>query len=492
MQIWIQNRSLAASKHAIRRVAVLLTSCIAMTAIADAQTSGSSCDCIWNSSFSAITVHPLTNGSFGQIAFDGNCDLLVAGARSRAIYKVDHLSGAVSTLASNFAHAVTCVLYRRSDGLVYGATGDLLGGRIFRVNRDGAVTFLTFDPGLYLSMALAPDSFGPFANQLIISRYPGRVIAFDPDTLSVTELAETLGNISGLVFDRAGFLYAANNSQGTIQVLWPDGTFTDPVHFGPVISGLAIDPLGSRLFVVAGNKIQQASLEDSAVKSLGAGPYAGDIRSLGLLVDAGGHLLVKNSSNSNAVIDFVTVNAVPSAIARLRSLFAASPDETNLYVLALNSASATVILDGSQSSDADNEPLQFAWHVDGETNVLATCAVTTNQFTIGAHTIKLIVSDGHDTAKADVNFEVISPATAVRKLAQLLEQANLGTKNKQPLVASLNAAISSFDGDNLNAALNQLSAFENKVRAQMGGSNPDLAAQLIGAAEQILAVVGEP
>jgi len=50
----------------------------------------------------------------------------------------------------------------------------------------------------------------------------------------------------------------------------------------------------------------------------------------------------------------------------------------------------------------------------------------------------------------------------------------------------LQSAISSFDKMNLSAAANQLNAFENKVRAQVARTNPQLAALLLAQADDII------
>jgi len=175
----------------------------------------------------------------------------------------------------------------------------------------------------------------------------------------------------------------------------------------------------------------------------------------------------------------------PVASANVSPLFAISPNETNLFILSPNNADATVVLDGSQSSDEDNDPLQFSWYADGQTNALATGALATNQFAVGPHTVQLVVSDGHDTATAQVSFEVITPATAVGQLMLLVDEANPGSRNKRPLLATLSAAMSSFDGGSPTAALNQLSAFQNKVCAQVAPWNPALASELIAASQRI-------
>ncbi len=152
-----------------------------------------------------------------------------------------------------------------------------------------------------------------------------------------------------------------------------------------------------------------------------------------------------------------------------------------------NGINATVILDGSRSSDPDGDPLQYIWYAEGAP--VATGVVAHPVLPVGTLTIALVVNDGRFSATNAVAVEVITPATAVSRLVLLVENADLGTRNSQPLLAALLAARSAFDRGNFTVALNQLSAFQNQVRAQIAPRNPALADQFITAAQRIIAVV---
>ena len=69
-------------------------------------------------------------------------------------------------------------------------------------------------------------------------------------------------------------------------------------------------------------------------------------------------------------------------------------------------------------------------------------------------------------------------------------EASLGSRNQQPLLATLSAAMSAFDRGDFKAGVNQLSAFQNQVRAQVAPWNPALAGELITATQKISEVVG--
>jgi hypothetical protein len=68
----------------------------------------------------------------------------------------------------------------------------------------------------------------------------------------------------------------------------------------------------------------------------------------------------------------------------------------------------------------------------------------------------------------------------------LVENSDLGAKAKQPLFVTLTAASASFDRGNIISGSNQLTAFQNKVRAQVARVDSALANQLIHTAQQII------
>jgi len=85
-----------------------------------------------------------------------------------------------------------------------------------------------------------------------------------------------------------------------------------------------------------------------------------------------------------------------------------------------------------------------------------------------------------------VYIEIIITATAVTPLLSQVTSTNLGEKYERPLLTSLSAAADSFARGNFTVSLNQLMAFQNKVRAQIAPWNPTLAAELIEAVQEII------
>jgi hypothetical protein len=160
------------------------------------------------------------------------------------------------------------------------------------------------------------------------------------------------------------------------------------------------------------------------------------------------------------------------------------PNIDSESVIALDDSTACVILDGSASSDPDNDPLTFTWSVDG-TNV-ATGPVVTNCLSRGCHTITLTVSDGQASSSCESRICVITACEAVEQCITLVNNTPIARKNKRPLIASLKAACASFDRGNFTSGMNQLEAFQHKVNAQVGRSDPAAAAAFNACAQRII------
>jgi hypothetical protein len=194
-------------------------------------------------------------------------------------------------------------------------------------------------------------------------------------------------------------------------------------------------------------------------------------------------------STSAVATVFITVRSVNDApLARIEvSPLTQVLGITNKVVVAAVCGDATVILDGSASSDADGDPLTSEW-TEG-TNSLGSTAIVTNQFAIGTHEISLTVNDGALTNMANEIVEVVSPAQGLGIIIAYIEETDLGRRNGRPLIASLKAAAASFEDCHPIPGVNQLEAFQNKVRAQIAPLDEELAAKLIEAAQQIIDAV---
>jgi hypothetical protein len=170
----------------------------------------------------------------------------------------------------------------------------------------------------------------------------------------------------------------------------------------------------------------------------------------------------------------------------------ADASATRSPVISANGINATVILDGSRSTDADQDLLQYEWLSTLNSQLstpLASGVVATSVLPVGAHPILLVVSDGFFASTNPVTVEVITTAQAVERLLALVEVRGLRV---QPLRASLEVALASIQRRNAHSAINQLEAFQNKVRSQVAGQAAVLAATLLAAAQAIIDALAPP
>ena len=85
---------------------------------------------------------------------------------------------------------------------------------------------------------------------------------------------------------------------------------------------------------------------------------------------------------------------------------------------------------------------------------------------------------------------VISSAQAVEILMVMVLDSDLSSRPQQPLLVTLKAALGAFERGDTTPGMNQLGAFENKVKAQVAPTDPALAQQFIDAAQVILGALG--
>ncbi|HEV2434713.1 MAG TPA: hypothetical protein VG077_01825, partial [Verrucomicrobiae bacterium] len=156
---------------------------------------------------------------------------------------------------------------------------------------------------------------------------------------------------------------------------------------------------------------------------------------------------------------------------------------TSPLVISLNNSNATVVLDGSLSSDPDGDSLQYYWFETNAVAPVATGVVAVVILPVGTNSITLSVSDGLATNQQTIAVEVITTAQAVQRLMGLV---STDVARAQSLAATLSAAIESIDRSNPTAAINQLQAFQNQITAQVAPLDPTLAGTLINDAQTII------
>jgi hypothetical protein len=142
---------------------------------------------------------------------------------------------------------------------------------------------------------------------------------------------------------------------------------------------------------------------------------------------------------------------------------------------------ATVVLDGSRSSDPDGDPLKYTWWLDSD--ALATGMVAVAHLPAGHPVIALVVDDGLARSTNVITVAVLTPAQAIERLMSAITAS---VPRSQPLLATLRAALASVNRGDPTPAVNQLQAFQNKVRVQVSPLDPALAQTFIQAAQTII------
>jgi hypothetical protein len=167
----------------------------------------------------------------------------------------------------------------------------------------------------------------------------------------------------------------------------------------------------------------------------------------------------------------------------------AEASATQPVVISSNATDAQVLLDGTRSEDPDGDPLQYLWFSAPSGNsatLLASGAVAVAVLSVGTHPVELIVSDGMLSATNPLTIEVVTTSQAVQRL---MARVSSSWPAYLPLVATLRSALASNERGDAIAAINQLQAFQNKVRAQIVPTDPALAARFTDQAQEIIDVL---
>lgn len=193
--------------------------------------------------------------------------------------------------------------------------------------------------------------------------------------------------------------------------------------------------------------------------------------------------VTSSSNDPNAADNEATVVSVVEPVNEAPVADAGASD---LIVISGNNVDAAVRLDGSRSSDPDGDALTYSW-LEGVAP-LATGMTADVTLSVGTHSIDLMVSDGLTSDTDTIQVVVLSLCDAIGLLKIKIDEAVLARKNKRPLFTSIEAGCQSFDAGSFKTGVNQLKAFQNKVRAQVEPLDPvaaqcfhDLAQDIIDA-----------
>lgn len=166
------------------------------------------------------------------------------------------------------------------------------------------------------------------------------------------------------------------------------------------------------------------------------------------------------------------------------------PAITNLLVIASPCTNTMVVLDGSSSSDVEDDPLQFSWFLGDSTNVYATGVVAVVNLPAGTNAVALTVSDGLATASARETVEVITAKQAIERLLVCpVLDSGLPILNKVVLAGMLIAAEVALQKGHPGVAIGWLEAFQEAVRTWVVRRDEALAEELFEGTSAILDAV---
>lgn len=243
----------------------------------------------------------------GEIAFDGNCDLIVGGGEETAnLYRVDRDDGSVSLVVQGLPHTlVSGITHRASDNRVYFAAG--IPDYLYALDDQDQVHPIMPLEDPILSLTVAPPGFGAFGDQLIAVAYgPPRLLAIDIDNYVVTPFAESASMLSVAAFAGDGTLYVADWANDRILTVTADGEFT-PFYTGlDAPDGLAIAPDGARMFVAhrsGAGRIDQLSIPGATLTPGIAFELSPGAAPTGIVVTGDNHVLYEMPHDAHAVVD---------------------------------------------------------------------------------------------------------------------------------------------------------------------------------------------
>lgn len=252
--------------------------------------------CAFDTGLLPLTVHP--NNYFGDLDFDGSCNLVVSGAFNGTLLRVDAATGVVSTLVAAFpgGSSVNGVAHRESDGLTYVATDG--SPILWSVASDGSLAQIMPLPTTINAIAIAPPGFGAFGDRVLGVGTNGTVYAFDPATATSAMVGNTGQLLSDLDVDPAtNTLYLAVNGNNTVVSMNAAGGTALVAQGFSGLDGVAFDPAGTLYMADPfGQGLVARDLATGTQMTVASPMFDGGYYVTGLLVDGAGTLLMKTGN----------------------------------------------------------------------------------------------------------------------------------------------------------------------------------------------------
>jgi len=193
------------------------------------------------------------------------------------------------------------------------------------------------------------------------------------------------------------------------------------------------------------------------------------------------------SESAPATVDITVtpVNDAPVAKAQIENTLAFLDQPT---IITLDST-AIVILDGSQSSDVENDPLTFTWLVGDPPVAFATGIRVTNEVATGSYVFELLVSDGELSGTAQAPVDVLTPCDAIALLVLRIEESSHPGGIKNPLIDELETSCNHFDKVRIDKGIESLGIFQAKAADKLGDVDAAFVGLLTEAAQTLIDAV---
>jgi len=187
-----------------------------------------------------------------------------------------------------------------------------------------------------------------------------------------------------------------------------------------------------------------------------------------------------NSASCSFAVTVLQNNRPPTAVITLDQLVDFSPDFENPVLISCNWWNSCLKLDGSLSSDPENDALTYYWFLEPDPVPFAVGAVATNCLELGTYTVILNVTTPDGQSSMDTKtLEIVTAPLAVEILIEKVNQSVIPRRTKRELVATLRVALKQSGNNKLRLTQTTLDVFEKKVRAQAVPNYPALATEWI-------------
>jgi len=162
----------------------------------------------------------------------------------------------------------------------------------------------------------------------------------------------------------------------------------------------------------------------------------------------------------------------------------ADASATRTRVVSVDRAGVSVVLDGSRSSDPDNDKLTFRWTEQGTT--IGSGAIVTRRFQPGFHSITLTVSDGSLKATNSIVIQVIAADQAIEDLIRTVKNLSLPRNDTRTLTLELAAALRAVERDKPQLAVRHLETFQREVNLRLTGRDAAITKRLHRSAQEVI------